>query len=143
MTRSQRATRGARPRVLRLPEFHDQRGCLTAAEGLRQVPFAIERVYWITDAPPSARRGGHAHREVLEVIVAAAGSFTVDCDVGDSTTEIPLQAPSAALLVPPHVWREVRDFSSGAVCLVLASGPYRDEEYIRDREEFCRLVDTG
>jgi hypothetical protein len=67
----------------------------------------------------------------------------VDCDDGDSTTEIPLQAPSAALLLPTHVWREVRDFSSGAVCLVLASGPYREEEYIRDREEFSRLVDAG
>lgn len=143
MTRPLRATGGAHPQVLRLPEFRDGRGCLSVAEGLRHVPFAIERVYWITEAPPSARRGGHAHREVVEVIVAAAGSFTVDCDDGDSTTEIPLQAPSAALLLPTHVWREVRDFSSGAVCLVLASGPYREEEYIRDREEFSRLVDAG
>lgn len=143
MTRPLRATGGAHPQVLRLPEFRDGRGCLSAAEGLRHVPFAIERVYWITEAPPSARRGGHAHREVVEVIVAAAGSFTVDCDDGDSTTEMPLQAPSAALLLPTHVWREVRDFSSGAVCLVLASGPYREEEYIRDREEFSRLVDAG
>ena len=143
MTRPPRASGGARPQVLRLSEFRDERGCLSAAEGLRHVPFAIERVYWITEAPPSARRGGHAHREVLEVIVAAAGSFTVDCDDGDSTTEISLHAPSAALLLPAHVWREVRDFSSQAVCLVLASGPYREEEYIRNREEFSRLMDAG
>jgi WxcM-like protein len=143
VTQRPHATRGARPQVLSLPEFRDERGCLSAAEGLRHVPFAIERVYWITEAPPSARRGGHAHREVLEVIAAAAGSFTVDCDDGDSTTEFSLQAPSAALLVPAPVWREVRDFSPGAVCLVLASGPYREEEYIRDREEFSQLVDAG
>ena len=143
MTRPGHATRRAGPQVLRLLEFRDERGCLSAAEGLRHVPFAIERVYWITEAPPSARRGGHAHREVSEVIAAAAGSFTVDCDDGNSTTEFSLDAPSAALLLPAHVWRELRDFSSGAVCLVLASGPYREEEYIRDREEFSRLVNAG
>ena len=114
MTQRPHATRGARPQVLHLPEFRDERGCLSAA-----------------------------HREVLELIAAAAGSFTVDCDDGDSTTEFSLQAPSAALLVPALVWREVRDFSPGAVCLVLASGPYREKEYIRDREEFSQLVDAS
>jgi len=143
VTRPLRATGGARPQILRLPEFRDLRGCLSAVEGLRDVPFAIERVYWITSVPPSARRGRHAHRDVLEVIAAAAGSFTVDCDDGDSPSEFSLHAPSDALLVPAPVWREVRDFSPGAVCLVLASGPYREEEYIRDREEFSQLVDAG
>jgi WxcM-like, C-terminal/DegT/DnrJ/EryC1/StrS aminotransferase family len=103
-----------------------ERGNVEAALGEhRRRPAGIRAE---VDAPPSAHRGAHAHREVLEVIAAAAGSLTVDCDDEDSITEVSLQAPSAALLLPALVWLEVRNFSPGAVCLVMASGPYRAED---------------
>jgi dTDP-4-dehydrorhamnose 3,5-epimerase-like enzyme len=132
--------RAAGPREIALPQHLEERGTLAVVESTRDVPFTIERVYWISQVPAGARRGGHAHREVVEVLVAAEGSFSVVCDDGEETLEFALSATSGrALLVPPLVWRELAQFSPGAVCLVLASQPYAQDEYVCDRGEFGRL----
>lgn len=128
------------PKVLALPTFPEERGRVSVAEAARHVPFDIKRVYWITDVPSWGRRGGHAHRRVSEALIAVAGELTVRCDHGAATTDFRLQAPDRALLVPPSVWRELSDFEPGAVCLVLASGHYAEDEYIRERRE-CLVRD--
>ena len=128
------------PKLLPLPSFPEERGCVSVAEAARHVPFDIQRVYWITGVPSWGRRGGHAHRRVSEVLIAVAGEFTVRCDQGEAATDFRLRAPDSALLVPPPAWRELSEFAPGAVCLVLASGLYDEDEYIRKRSEFLEHV---
>lgn len=134
------AVRLVAPHLLGLDEFHDDRGRLTVAE-TRDLPFELRRVYWIAGVPPGAWRGGHAHRRVTELLVAAAGRFVVRCRSAEGVQEHELVGGGDALLVPPLVWREVREFSDGAVCLVLASEGHDPEEYVRDPDEFRALLD--
>jgi hypothetical protein len=125
-----------------IPEVHDRRGRLCFAEANRQVPFAIERVYWIYGMSSDMQRGGHAHRSVQELLVAAAGAFDVHCDNGFERETVHLDEPFRGLLVDSGVWRELDAFSAGSVCLVLASGPYEEEEYVRDYSAFAALART-
>jgi hypothetical protein len=123
-----------------IPTAADGRGILCFSEGNCQVPFPIERVYWIYAMPRGAHRGGHAHRDVQELVVAAAGEFNVHCDNGTDHNTNHLDDPSYGLLVDPGVWKELDAFSPGAVCLVLASGVYEEDEYVRDYSEFLTVA---
>ena len=115
------------------------RGALTVTEQGRDVPFDIRRAYWIYDVPSGESRGGHAHKELRQLLVAISGSFKVVLDNGKERREIMLNHPWQGLLIVPGVWRTLEDFSSGAVCLCLASEHYDEEEYIRDYAEFKTL----
>jgi WxcM-like protein len=126
--------------LVEVPTAADGRGSLCFTEGKRHVPFSIERVYWIHDIPSDTRRGSHSHRSVQELIVAVAGEFNVYCDNGLDQETIHLDGPSLGLLVDSGVWRELDAFSPGAVCLVLASGAYEEDEYVRDYSAFTALA---
>ncbi len=122
-----------------LPRFFDPRGNLTVAEGEEGVPFTIARTYWVTDVPGGEYRGGHAHRECLEFIIAVSGSFDVTLDNGHRREVYHLNHPWEGLLVGTGVWRTLEDFSSGAVCMVLASQHFREEDYIREYDEYKEI----
>ena len=126
------------PQIIELPKIVDARGNLSFAEGEHHVPFKIERVYWTYDVPGGECRGGHAHKQLQQLILALGGSFTVTLDDGKEKRTILLNRPYLGLLVKPGIWRTLDDFSSGSVCLVLASEKYIEEDYIRDYDEFLR-----
>jgi len=124
-----------------IPAVNDARGSLCFTEANRHLPFPIERVYWVYDIPRYTERGGHAHRSVRELVVAVAGRFDVHCDDGIDRHTFHLDDPSRGLLLDPGVWRVLDEFSPGAVCLVLASGPYEEDEYVRDYAAFAERAE--
>ena len=128
--------RKALGRLIDLPKIIDPRGNLTVAEQQREVPFHMERVYWTYDVPSGESRGGHAHKECEEVIVAVSGSFDVTLDDGEARETYHLNHPYQGLYVGTGIWRTLEDFSSGAVCLVMASHLFEEEDYIRDYDEY-------
>ena len=123
---------------IELPKICDPRGNLTVAESMKQVPFEVRRVYWTYDVPSGESRGGHAHKQCLEIIIAISGSFTVTLDNGKEKQAFHLNHPWQGLLVETGVWRTLDDFSSGAVCLVLASDPYDESDYIYEYDDFLK-----
>jgi dTDP-4-dehydrorhamnose 3,5-epimerase-like enzyme len=123
-------------RLIELPRITDPRGNLTFVEGGRHAPFDIRRVYYLYDVPGGATRGGHAHRELQQLIVATSGSLEVVIDDGSSRKGIKLNRSFVGLYMPAMIWRELVDFSSGSVCMVLASDHYDEADYIRDYDEF-------
>jgi len=125
-------------KIIDLPKIIDRRGNLTVAEENRNIPFDIKRVYWVYDVPGGECRGGHAHKTCLEFIVAVSGSFTVTLDNGKEKKTFLLNHPYQGLLVDTDIWRTLDDFSSGAVCMVMASELFEEEDYIRDYDEFIR-----
>ena len=127
-------------KVIELPKIVDPRGNLTVAEQMKNVPFDVARVYWTYDVPSGESRGGHAHRRCEEMIVAVSGSFDVTLDNGTERHTFHLNHPYQALYVGTGVWRTLDDFSSGAVCLVLASLPFEEEDYIREYDEFLEYI---
>ncbi len=127
-------------RLVDLPKVHDARGNLTFVEGTRHVPFAIERVYYLYDVPGGAERGGHAHRELRQLIIAMSGSFDVILDDGAERKRVHLNRSYYGLYVPRLIWRELDNFSSGSVCLVLASNRYDEADYFRSYDDFLRAV---
>lgn len=128
--------------ILDLPKIYDPRGNLTVAEQMRNVPFEVKRVYWTYDVPAGERRGGHAHKECVEFIIAVSGSFTVTLDDGKGNhKDFHLNHPWQGLLVPTGIWRTLEDFSSGAVCLVLASELYDEDDYIYEYEDFLKYAE--
>lgn len=126
---------------LDLPVIRDRRGNLTFVEGMAHVPFEIRRVYWLYDVPGGEMRAGHAHRTLEQVLIAVAGSFDVVIDDGRTRTSVTLNRSYQGLYLPPMTWREIVNFSSGAVCLALASLPYAESDYFRDYEQFTRSLD--
>ena len=126
--------------IIDLPKISDARGNLTFIEANRHVPFAIERVYYIYDVPGGSERGGHAHRGLHQLIIAMSGSFDVVLDDGANKTRIHLNRSYFGLYVCPMIWRELENFSSGSVCMVVASNRYDEADYYRDYEEF--LIDA-
>ena len=123
--------------IIELPKIYDARGNLTVAEQMKSVPFEVKRVYWTYDVPSGESRGGHAHKECVEFIIAVSGSFTVSLDDGrGNRKDYHLNHPWQGLLVNTGRWRTLEDFSSGAVCLVLASELYDEEDYIYDYDVF-------
>ena len=126
-------------RLIDLPKIIDTRGNLTVVEQMRQIPFDIARVYWTYDIPGGGRRGGHAHRTCQEVVVAVSGSFDVQLYNGREWETYHLNHPYQGLYIGTNIWRTLEDFSSGAVCLVLASELFDEDEYIYDMDEFEKL----
>ena len=122
--------------LIDLPKISDPRGNLTFIEGGHHVPFPIERVYYLYDLPGGAERGGHAHRGLHQLIIAISGSFDIVLDDGRENCRYHLNRSYYGLYVCPMIWREMDNFSSGAVCLVLASNHYDEADYYRDYEEF-------
>jgi glyoxylate utilization-related uncharacterized protein len=129
-------------RIIELPRITDPRGNLTFVESERQIPFAVRRVYYLYDVPGGASRGGHAHRKLEQFIVAMSGSFDVIIDDGYTQRTFSLNRSYYGLYLPTMVWRELANFSSGSVCLVLASTLYEAADYIRDHEQFVREART-
>lgn len=123
-------------RIVDLPKIGDPRGNLTFIEGGVHVPFAIERVYYLYDVPGGAERGGHAHRALHQLIVAMSGSFDVVLDDGRRRRQVHLNRSYFGLFVCPMIWRELTNFSSGSVCMVLASNRYDEADYYRDYAQF-------
>lgn len=130
-------------RVIELPRIHDVRGNLTFVEGGRHVPFEIKRVYYLYDVPGGASRAGHAHKTLQQVLVAMSGSFDVEVDDGRQRRRFHLARSYYGLLLPPMIWREIDNFSSGSVCLALASDIYEEADYYRDYEEFLEAARRG
>jgi hypothetical protein len=122
--------------MVSLPHISRPEGSITPVEGGDTIPFEIQRVYYLYDIVGGASRGGHAHKELQQLIVAAMGGFTVVLDDGERRREFPLRRSYEGLYVPPMMWREIRDFTSGGVCVVLASLPYDEADYFRDYDEF-------
>ena len=124
--------------LLNLRKIPDPRGNLTPVEGGRDVPFEIRRVYWIYDVPGGATRGGHAYRTLEEVFIALSGSFDLWVDDGrGSTVRQTLNRSYYGIYVPRMMWRRLENFSTNAVCLILASQHYDEADYVRDYETFC------
>ncbi len=129
--------------LIDLPRIPEPRGSLTFIEGSRHVPFDIARIYYLYDVPASATRAGHAHHRLTQLIIAASGSFDVNLDNGFEKAALRLDRPYRGLLVRPMVWRTIDNFSGGALCLVIASIPYDETEYIRDYNAFLRLAQAA
>jgi dTDP-4-dehydrorhamnose 3,5-epimerase-like enzyme len=128
-------------RRIDLPRTPDRRGTLSFVEAYRDVPFAFPRVYWIYEVPGGATRGGHAYRSLHEVMIALSGSFDVVVDDGGGgAASVQLNRSYSGLYVPPLTWRHLENFSTNAVCLILASAPYDEDNYVRDYAEFLQLV---
>jgi len=125
-------------KMIDLPKIHDPRGNLTFIEGGSHVPFDIQRVYYLYDVPGGSERGGHAHKALHQLIIAMSGSFDVLLDDGMEKKRVHLNRSYNGLYVCPMIWRELDNFSSGAVCMVLASNKYSESDYYRDYAEFMR-----
>lgn len=121
--------------LISIPKILDHRGNLAIIEG-GTLPFGFKRVYYLFDVPSSARRGGHSHKNQEEFLIALSGSFDVILNDGATVQKVTLNKPDKGLLIGTNVWRELDNFSSGAVCLVLASDLFDEEDYIRDFEVF-------
>lgn len=128
------------PRIIQLPKIADPRGNLSVIEELKDIPFKIERTYWIYDVPGGEKRGGHAYKENQEFIVALSGSFDVVLDNGTEKTTFSLNRSYNGLYVPKGMWREMVNFSTNSLALVLSSTKYDSEDYIRDYNVFLQFV---
>lgn len=124
--------------IVDLPKISDPRGNLTFIEGKHHVPFDIQRVYYLYDVPGGAERGGHAHKQLEQLIIAMSGSFDVVLDDGAGRKRVHLNRSYNGLYVCPMIWRELDNFSSGSVCMVLASNKYDEADYYRDYPEFLQ-----
>ncbi|MGP1467200.1 MAG: sugar 3,4-ketoisomerase [Porphyromonadaceae bacterium] len=127
-------------KIIELQKVTDPRGNLTVAEGMTQIPFEIARAYWVYDVPGGESRGGHAHKRLKQLVVATSGSFTVTLDNGREQKKYLLNHPWQGLLIDTGIWRTLDDFSSGAVCLVLASQRYEEDDYIYEYDDFLKYV---
>ncbi len=131
-----------RPSIIDIPIVHDQRGNLSVVEGGMLIPFDIKRLYYLYDVPGGTMRGGHAHRKLRQLIIAASGSFDVSLEDGHSRKKFTLNRSYQGLYIPTMTWREIDNFSSGAVCLVLASEHYDESDYIYEHSDFLTEVSS-
>jgi hypothetical protein len=122
--------------ILPLNKIHNRAGNITIVEGDENIPFSIKRIYYLYDIPGGENRGGHAHKALQQLVVAASGSFNVSLNDGLNKKIVTLNRPDYGLLIVPGIWRELFEFSSGAICLVLASERYDYHDYIRDYNDF-------
>jgi hypothetical protein len=123
-------------KIIKLPKISDVRGNLTIVENDSEMPFNIQRVYFLYDVPGGSERGGHAHKNLHQLIIASSGSFDIIIDDGSEKKKFHLNRPYLGLYLPPMKWRVINNFSSGSVCSVIASDIYREEDYIRDYKVF-------
>lgn len=128
--------------IIQLGKVHNRAGNITIVEGEKNIPFEINRIYYLYDIPSGESRGGHAHKNLYQLIVAASGCFDVLLDDGINKKIVKLDRPNYGLFVVPGIWRELIEFSSGSVCLVLASLKYDQNDYIRDYDVFKQIKDT-
>lgn len=125
--------------IINIPKVEDYRGNIAIVEK-EVIPFEIKRVYYLYDVPSTAHRGGHAHKEQLELLIPLSGSFDVVLNDGKTKQTVTLNKPDKGLLIKTNIWRELENFSSGSVCLVLASDVFLEEDYIRDFDAFLDFV---
>jgi dTDP-4-dehydrorhamnose 3,5-epimerase-like enzyme len=123
-------------KIIHFPINHTEKGNITAINNNIDIPFSIQRVYYLYDIPGGEERGGHAHKKLRQLIVAASGSFDLTVDDGEMKQTFQLNRPNKGLLMPSGLWRELHNFSSGSICLVLASNTYDENDYIRNYNEF-------
>ncbi|WP_293667281.1 FdtA/QdtA family cupin domain-containing protein [uncultured Parabacteroides sp.] len=128
--------------MIEIDKHHHHKGNISVVENNQTIPFKVERVYYLYDIPGGESRGGHAHKELQQLIVAVSGSFNVTLDDGNIKRTFLLNRPYQGLLIVPGIWRELDDFSSGAVCFVLASHKYEKDDYIRDYKEFINYKNS-
>ncbi|MEZ4877569.1 MAG: FdtA/QdtA family cupin domain-containing protein [Flavobacterium sp.] len=125
--------------LLTLPKNHQLNGNLTSITNSQEVPFDIKRIYYLYDVPGGNSRGGHAHKDLYQIMIALSGSFTVTLDDGNLKRSFMLNQPYQGLLIPPGLWRDLDNFSSGSICMVLASELYDENDYFRDYNEFLNF----
>ena len=128
--------------IIELDRHHHKKGNISVVENQNTIPFGVKRVYYLYDVPGGESRGGHAHKDLDQLIIAASGSFNVTLNDGNVKRTFTLNRPYQGLLVVPGIWRELDDFSSGSVCLVLASRLYDENDYIRDYKTFTKYKKT-
>jgi WxcM-like, C-terminal. len=127
-------------RLVNLPTFQDSRGNLTFVEANKHVPFDIQRVFYLYDVPDGSDRGGHALKNCHQLLIAISGSFDVVLDDGQEKKRVHLARSSCGLQIPPTVWREMDNFSSGSICMVLASNTYDEDDYYRNYSEYLAVM---
>ena len=125
--------------LIEFPKNHTEKGNITAINNHIEIPFQVKRVYYLYDVPGGEERGAHAHKNLKQLIVAASGSFDLTVDDGSTKRTFQLNRPNMGVLMPAGLWRELHNFSSGSICLVLASDVYEVNDYIRDYKEFLIL----
>jgi len=125
--------------LLTLPKNHQMNGNLTSITNSQEVPFDIKRIYYLYDVPGGNSRGGHAHKDLYQIMIALSGSFSVTLDDGTLKRSFLLNQPYQGLLIPPGLWRDLDNFSSGSICMVLASELYDEEDYFRDYNQFLNF----
>lgn len=130
-------------RIVELPKIADPRGNLTFVEGGNHIPFDIKRVYYLYDVPGGASRAAHAHKQLQQLMIAMSGSFDVTLDDGKGKRKFHLNRSYMGLYIPSMIWRDLDNFSSGSVCMVLASRPYDEGDYIRDYDQYLAAVRAG
>lgn len=128
--------------LIEIPKIQDRRGNLSVIEG-DTIPFVSKRVYYLYDVPSGSKRGGHAHIEQQEFLIALSGSFDIVLKDGKNIKTVTLNKPNNGLLIVSGIWRELKNFSSGSVCLVLSSGEFEEEDYIREYKKFKLFKDGG
>jgi hypothetical protein len=125
--------------ILPLNKIHNRAGNITIVEGQKNITFDVKRIFYLYDIPSGEDRGGHAHKELSQLLIAASGSFNVLLDDGSNKKIVTLNRPDYGLLVVPGIWGELMEFSSGAICLVLASEVYQETDYIREYQGFIKF----
>jgi len=128
--------------IIEIPKIEDYRGNIAVIEN-DVVPFDIKRVYYLFDVPSNSHRGGHAHKNLIQLLIPLSGSFDVVLNDGKESQIITLNKPDKGLLIKPTIWRELENFSSGAVCLVIASEIYEEDDYIRELDQFLAYVNQS
>lgn len=129
-------------RIIEIPKIEDSRGNISVVEK-DLIPFEMKRIYYLYDIPSGTERGGHAHKNQKEFLIAVSGSFDVVLDDGFSKYKLTLNKPNIGLLIPTNIWRELENFSSGAVCLVVSSGEFDEEDYIRKYDDFLSFMNKN
>ena len=125
--------------IIHLPKIYRPAGSITAVQNNIEVPFAIKRIYYLYDIPGGESRGAHAHQNLEQLVIAASGSFDITIDDGRNKKTVSLNRPYMGLHIKPYIWRDISNFSSGAITVVLASQLYDAKDYIRDYEEFLKF----